>query len=113
MFRQLDTNCSGRVTWNELQQALFDKGMELSDDELTLLMIKFDQDCDGSVNYDEFCDTLYGGQVGKARDDAANEQQQRIDALNNVGEKQKRLKTPTMSQYKKILFEAQVCNNEH
>ncbi|XP_064481618.1 programmed cell death protein 6-like [Ornithodoros turicata] len=62
-FRRFDADNSGNIDRNELFQALAQFGFNISQQTLNNLMIKYDSDKKGSINFDDFiqcCVTLQG-----------------------------------------------------
>jgi Ca2+-binding EF-hand superfamily protein len=61
IFRSMDSDGNGKVTYKEFCQFLEDQGFLLNDKERAYIMLRYDADGDGCIEYDEF---LRKGQKG-------------------------------------------------
>ena len=62
VFRQLDSfDENKRVEADEMVTGLTEAGVEITKDEVEVLMAKWDEDCSGDLNFDEFLKGLRGG----------------------------------------------------
>ena len=61
IYRQLDSfDENKRVEPEEMLTGLTEAGVEITMDEITILMEKWDEDCSGDLNFDEFLKGLRG-----------------------------------------------------
>eukprot|EP00760_Papus_ankaliazontas_P040136 PhM_4_TR9953/c0_g2_i1/m.9406 len=67
-FRIFDGDGNLKLDHEELRTGLGDYGIDLSADEIALLIRAFDQDGDGMINVNEFVGTLRGGLNERRRD---------------------------------------------
>jgi len=58
VFRRIDSNHDGVITFVEMKQCLEKWGFQLSDEDVITIMKHFDTRGDGQVSYNEFCDAL-------------------------------------------------------
>ena len=58
LFKRFDANKNKRVDASELEQGLFDIGINLNSDQITVLMKHFDRDGSGTMNFDEFLNSM-------------------------------------------------------
>ena len=58
VFRQFDENKDGDISYEEFRLGLRHLGVELSDDDYTMLVEKVDVDGEGTVDYNEFAEVL-------------------------------------------------------
>jgi len=58
VFRKLDTDHDGVLTYDEFKLALEKYGFQMSQPEILIIMKHFDTRQDGQVGYNEFCDAL-------------------------------------------------------
>jgi len=65
-FQYMDLDRSGRLSKKEIQRALDLWNVPLDEDKLDLLMATCDQDGDGGISYEEFCDKLVRETVAPA-----------------------------------------------
>ena len=62
VYRQLDSfDGNKRVEAPEMVVGLTEAGVEITEEEVTILMAKWDEDCSGDLNFDEFLKGLRGG----------------------------------------------------
>lgn len=59
-FRRLDKDASGFLSMEEFRSIVHGYNFDLTDQELISVMRKFDNNFDGVVNYEEFCNTVLG-----------------------------------------------------
>ena len=74
-FQKVDTDNSGFITSNEVEQLLYETyGYPALEEEVKMFMEDFDANHDGKVSYEEFCAALQRirSELGK-KDDAAKE----------------------------------------
>jgi len=60
IFRALDDNRNRKVDKREMAEGLIDFGINLNDDEATLMFGCFDRDQNGQIKFDEFIRVLRG-----------------------------------------------------
>jgi len=54
VFRRMDDNNSGDLSYEEFKNGLRDTGLQLNDEEYSAIFIEFDKDGNGGIKYDEF-----------------------------------------------------------
>ena len=74
MFQQMDTDNNGKVTFKEFKKFLAKQGYLLNEREKAYIMLTYDRDGDGCIEYEEFARR---GQKGSDLDVQLNEEQQR------------------------------------
>jgi len=65
IFEALDQDGDGKITTDDLKQALANAGFELTDDEAEFVISKADADGTGSVSWDEFLKVLENRPIKK------------------------------------------------
>jgi Ca2+-binding EF-hand superfamily protein len=58
VFRRIDTDHDGVITFDEMKNALEKFGFQLRDTDVVIIMKHFDTRGDGQISYNEFCDAL-------------------------------------------------------
>ena len=79
IFRSMDSDGNGKVTYKEFCKFLEDQGFLLNDKERAYIMLRYDADGDGCIEYDEF---LRKGQKGSWSGDEqmSTEDKAKLDA---------------------------------
>ena len=58
-FKKVDKDCSGYITPNEVEELLYETyGYPALEEEIKLFMDAFDENHDGKVSEEEFCNVL-------------------------------------------------------
>merc|ERR1712232_530336 len=59
-FKEIDFDNSGSISWIEFRALLQKEGVhDLDENEQSLLMLKFDKNSNGLIDYGELCDTIF------------------------------------------------------
>jgi len=114
-FSQIDTDGSGKISWDEFRTMLTGYGIELNSDlDKSLVMIKFDKNSDGLIDYREFTDSLFTALVVREGGQSQTKRIPRpISELNKLNQSQDETITPRMLEYQAVLRVAQQKEAEH
>lgn len=111
LFRRSDPDASGFITFDEFSKLVKNQGFEVTASELAQLMIRYDTNGDGRIEYNEFCDKVYSSDYG-VQDAYLGEATRSESAKSALSEEQRRLTTPTMHEYRERLRKAQFEEDE-
>jgi len=104
-FENLDLDGSGRISWDEFIEMLKSLGLgqDLSREDQMYLMLKFDMNQDGLIDYREFTDSLFDMERKAGRSTVTPKQ--KMQELNSHQEE--RAGDPRLVEYKAIVQSAQ------
>ena len=61
MFKEIDVDCSGSITSEELQKVLKEQGAKLHESVTHVMVAMADTDGDGQINFEEFVQMTIAG----------------------------------------------------
>ncbi|CAK9015494.1 EF-hand domain-containing family member C2 [Durusdinium trenchii] len=113
-FKQIDEDDSGRISWDEFRNMLRRFDIYLNNDkDRSFLMLKFDKNSDGLIDYQEFCESLFS--KGLVKDGGAMKSEllaRDPSELDDLNQRQDEAATSSMLEYQSLLQVSQAKEHE-